>query len=455
MLAIPLILSTGAWSVQLFVDRIFISWYSAEAIAAAVPAGILNFTFISLFIGTASYSGTFTAQYHGAGRPERIGPVLWQSIFLSLIGGSLLLLFIPGARPFFAMVNHDPAVQVQEVLYLKALCLGGIPTIALSALSGFYSGRGKAWPVMAINIFQTAVNLLLDYLLIFGNLGFPELGIYGAGLASACAAALSFLILTIMICGPSANERIFKVRSGWRFDIELFSRLLRYGLPNGVQFFLDICGFAVFILMVGRIDAVSLGATNIAFSINTLAFMPMIGAGIAISVLVGQYLGGNRPDLAEKATYSGFHLTTLYMGLISLAYVVVPQLFIYPFAARGEGLMLDQIMELSVVLLRFVAVYSLFDGMNIVFSAAIKGAGDTRYVMILMVVMSIFILIVPTFAAVILLGLGLMTCWFFATLYACMLGIVFYVRFRGGKWKIMRVIESPGDAVAVEPQAAV
>ncbi|MFH1138551.1 MAG: MATE family efflux transporter [Pseudomonadota bacterium] len=453
-LAFPLILSTGVWSVQLFVDRMFLSWYSAEAIAAATPAGIINFTVLSLFIGTVSYAGTFVAQYHGAGRPERIGPVLWQALYMSVFGGLFLLLFIPGARPLFALIGHDPAVQVHETAYLQALCLGGFPIIASAAMSGFFSGLGRAWPVMVINTIQTIINVALDYALIFGNWGCPELGVYGAGLASVAAACVSFFILVLLIGGTKANDRTFHTWRGWRLDPELFSRLLRYGLPNGVQFFLDICGFAVFVLVIGRIDAVSLAATNIAFSINTLAFMPMIGSGIAISILTGQYLGANRPDLAEKSTYSGFHLTSVYMIVIAGAYVLVPQIFVLPFSIRGQGPLLDEIMALTVVLLRFVALYSIFDGMNIVFSAAIKGAGDTRYVMIFILLASVFVLIIPTFAAVSFFGLGLMACWIFATLYASLLGVVFYFRFRGGKWKKMRVIETPGQPATSGPPSA-
>ncbi len=84
-IAIPLILSTGAWGIQHFVDRMFLTWYSPEAIAAAMPAGILNFTIMSLFLGTAGYVSTFVAQYHGASRCERIGPILWQGMYVAIM----------------------------------------------------------------------------------------------------------------------------------------------------------------------------------------------------------------------------------------------------------------------------------------------------------------------------------------------------------------------------------
>jgi MATE family multidrug resistance protein len=193
VIAVPLILSTSAWSVQHFVDRMFLSWYSPETLAASMPAGILFFTLMSLFIGTASYVSTFVAQYYGAERYQRIGPALWQGIYISLLGGLLLLCLIPFAQPIFGLVGHDPAVQHHEVVYFRILCIGGFPVIASAAISGFFAGRGRPWPVMWVNTLSTAVNLIMDYALIFGAWGFPELGIKGAGIATVLAGCSPFL----------------------------------------------------------------------------------------------------------------------------------------------------------------------------------------------------------------------------------------------------------------------
>ena len=448
--AVPLILSTATWSVQHFVDRMFLTWYAPEAIAAALPAGMLHFSMVSIFMGTAGYVSTFVAQYFGAGRYERIGPALWQGIYMSLIGGLLILCAIPFAEPVFRLVGHSPAVQTYEVVYFKILCLGAGPYIASYALSGFYSGRGRTWPVMWVNAFTTAVNLVLDYALIFGHWGFAELGIKGAGIATVIAGFFSLGTFLALLAVGNTN-RTFHTIKGWRPEGELFVRLLRYGFPSGVQFFLEMTGFTGFILIVGRLGTASLAATNIAFNINALAFMPMIGCGIAISVLVGQYLGADKPDLAQTAAYSGFHMTLSYMIAIGAAYVLVPDIFIAPFAHQSDPGSFSEIYRYSVVLLRFVAVYSIFDAMNIIFCSAIKGAGDTRYVMIVTVILSFFVLIIPVYVAVEILKVGLMISWVLATAYATLLGVVFFMRFLGGKWKTMRVIELEPPVPKVRP----
>jgi MATE family multidrug resistance protein len=374
VVAIPLILSTATWSIQHFVDRMFLTWYSPEAIAAAMPAGMLNFSMVSIFMGTAGYGTTFVAQYYGAGQFHRIGPALWQGVYVSLLGGLVIACAIPFAEPVFRLVGHSPLVQQNEVEYFKILCLGGGAYAASYALSGFFSGRGKTWPVLWVNVATTVVNLVLDYALIFGHWGFAELGIRGAGIATVVAGVFSLLMFFVLLSSGS-NNNTFHTIKGWRLEKDLFVRLLRYGFPSGVQFFLEMAGFTAFVLLVGRLGIASLAATNIAFNINTLAFMPMIGCGIAVSVLVGQYLGGDKPDHAQSVVYSGFHLTLVYMVSIAAAYVLVPDVFVAPFALRADPGGFSEIYGYSIILLRFVAVYSVFDTMNIIFCSAIKGVG--------------------------------------------------------------------------------
>ena len=450
VIAIPLILSTATWSIQHFVDRMFLTWYSPEAIAAAMPAGMLNFSMTSIFMGTAGYLSTFVAQYYGAKRYHRIGPALWQGVYVSLLGGLVIVCAIPFAEPVFRLVGHSPLVQQDEVAYFQILCLGGGAYSASYALSGFFSGRGKTWPVLWVNAATTVVNLVLDYALIFGHWGFPELGIRGAGIATVVAGVFSLLMFFVLLCSGSNNDTFHTIK-GWRLERDLFVRLLRYGFPSGVQFFLEMAGFTAFVLLVGRLGIASLAATNIAFNINTLAFMPMIGCGIAISVLVGQYLGGDKPDRAQLAVYSGFHLTLVYMISIAAAYVLVPDVFVAPFALRADPAEFSEIYGYSIILLRFVAVYSVFDTMNIIFCSAIKGAGDTRYVMLITVMLSVFLLIVPVYLAVVIFEFGLMVAWVFATAYIILLGFIFYFRFLGGKWKTMRVIERRGEVPMLKP----
>jgi MATE family multidrug resistance protein len=440
-IAFPLILSTGAWSIQHFIDRMFLTWYSEEAIAASMPAGMVNWTLISLLIGTAVYTNTFVAQYFGAKQFDRIGPAVWQGIYLALFSAPVILIFYPLSDALFDLVGHDPKVRDLESVYFKILLLGSPFVVAANAMSGFFSGRGKTWVVMWVNTIGMMVNLILDYFLIFGNAGFPEMGMRGAAWATVFAATVTAALFFIWMIRPKMKAQ-FATLSGWRFNVELFRRLLRYGLPNGLQFLLELLAFTIFIMLVGKIGVKELAASNIAFNINMLAFLPMYGMSLAVSTLVGQRLGENRPPLAEKSTWSAFHMAFAYFGILALGYFFLPGIFMWPFASKSNAADFKLTADLTVVLLKFVAVYSLFDAANMVFSGALKGAGDTGYVAKASIGFSWICMLVPSFVGLYFFNAGLNWLWFFVTLYVAALGVVFYLRFKKGIWQSMRVIES-------------
>ncbi len=412
-IAFPLIISMGALSVQHFVDRMFLTWYSPEAIAAVTPAGIINFALISIFMGTVTYVSTFVAQYSGAERETHIGPSMWQGIYLSFIGGAALLAIAPFSTVLFNMIGHESTVRELEITYFRTLCYGAAPSILSSALSAFYSGRGKTWPVMWINITGTSVNVFLDYSLIFGHFGFPELGIGGAAIATVFSFIVICTIYAVLISRP-ANQRKYHTLSGWRFDGLLFRRLAYYGFPNGMQLFLNISGFSLFVILIGRKGMEALAATNITFNINTIAFMPMLGLGMAVSILVGQKIGAGIPSKAEACAYSGFHMAFVYTIVAGLLYWLIPEVFLAPYAFGVDTEAFDKIFNKSVVLLRFVALFSLFDAIAIVFSSAIKGAGDTRFVMTAIVILSWILLVIPTYIALVVFGGDMYMGWVFS-----------------------------------------
>ena len=444
LVAFPLILSTGSWSIQQFVDRMFLSWYSTDALAAALPAGILSFTLISIFLGTAGYVNTFVAQYQGANREDRIGSVMWQGLYVSLIGGFVVFLTFFARQNIFDIIGHEAAVREFEIEYWKYLSVGGFFPIGIAAVSSFFSGRGKTYPLMWISFAATLVNIVLNYLLIFGKFGFPEMGIAGAGLSTIVSQGFNFLILLSMAFDSNNNSR-FGTVSGWRFDLLLFKRLIKFGLPNGIQIFLDVAAFSIFLLIIGRLGPTELAASNIAINISLLAFMPMTGIGIAISMLVGRALGSNKPDLADRATISTLQIAFVYMGSFSMLYLIFPDMFIYPFAANSEASRFEEIRVLAVMTMKFVAAWALLDCLGITISSALKGAGDTFFIMVSNTVISFIVLIVPTYLALEIFGLGLAAAWSASVTYVIILTITFVLRYKTGKWRSMRVIEETSN----------
>ena len=416
------------------------SWYSTDALAAAMPTSLLSFTLISFFLGTSSYVGTFIAQYTGAGRNERVGPAMWQGIYFAFPGGLLVASTFFLANPLFQFIGHDPEIAKLETIYWKYLSLGGFLPILTGPIAAFFYGRGKTYPLMWASFAATVFNILLNYLLIFGNFKFPEMGIAGAGLSTVLSQLLNLLILLTLLCFGQ-NKANFHTLSGWRFEKALFLRLMNFGLPSGLQFFLDIAAFSLFLLIIGRLGATELAAANVALNVSVLAFMPMIGMGIAVTILVGQSLGADKPNLAGKATSSGLQIASIYMGTIALLYFLLPSMFIHPFTIKANIGEFDSIRPHAELALKFIAIWSLFDSVGIIMSSALKGAGDTKFIVYAITVISILVLIIPTYIGTEILGWGLKSAWSSGVAYIISLSTVFALRYRHGKWRSMRVIE--------------
>lgn len=438
-LAWPLVLGNSIWMAQIILDRVLLSRSSVASLAAGFASAMLFWGFLTLFQFTANYATTFVAQYTGAGRPERVGPVVWQAVWFSLAAGLLFQLLHPLAGPLVGLGGHAPELQGMEIAYFRCLCVSALPTLVSAALSSFFAGRGDSRTVLLINVAGLAVNGVAAGALIFGWYGLPALGIVGAGLATVIGTSTSAVLAFVLLLRPR-HRRTCGTLSGWRFDAGLFRRLLRYGLPNGVFAALDVLGWTVFLQLIGRLGEGDLAVTSIAFTLNLLVYFPMMGIGQAVEVLVGQRLGEDRPDLAERTTWHGLRLALAITLAGVLAFVALPETLAALFHGGEEEPLWEQIRTRVPILLRFVAVYSFFDTMNVVFSNALRGAGDTLFVTCAALGLSWPILVLPTWAAL-HYGWGLYAAWTFASVYIMALATMFWFRFRQGKWRSMRVIE--------------
>ncbi len=437
-LALPLVLSTASWTLMHFVDRVFLTWYSTDAIAAAMPAGMLHFTLICLPLGITSYVNTFVAQYAGSGHPERVGKVVWQGVWIGLASLPCFLVLVPLAPSIFTPAGHPAHVTQLEIAYFQSLAYGGAAAVIAGALASFFTGLGFVRVVMLVDMAAAVVNMGMDYALIFGNWGVPELGVVGAGWATSCAQWFKVAAL-IAVMATREFRRPYRLRESVGFDRKLLGRLLRFGGPSGLQMFTELMAFTAFIFLVGQLGPLDLAATTIAFSVNSIAFVPMLGLGIAVATIVGQQIGAGRPDLATRATWTSIWLGGLYTGGMSVLYFVLPDLFLQAHAAAAPRDFAD-LQLICRGLLRFVAAYCVLDMMQIVFSSAIKGAGDTRFVL----VFTLAIAPLP-----VLLGwMGvhywdwrLSTFWVLITTWISLMGIVYFLRFQFGPWRRMTVLE--------------
>ena len=438
--AYPLILSTASHTIMQFINRVFLAHYSPDALAACVPAGMLSFTFLCFFMGTATYTNAFVSQYYGRGKTASVSVAVWQGVWLALASGFLLLLLNPLGLYIIDHSGHAASVRAFERSYFIILnSFAGFP-ILNTALAAFFIGRGKTKVTMMVTVAGNALCVLLCWLLIFGTGPFPEMGIKGAGIAAAAGQILMTGIYLALIFS-AYNRRRYRTFRLVGVHGPMFARLVKYGAPNGVGFFLDVASFGAFIFIIGGIDKVSLAASNIIASINMLAFMPVIGLGLAALTLVGKYIGMKKPDVSMRVTYNAAKLVGVYALALGFSFAAAPGLYVNIFGS-GNSAEYAEILARSLPLMKVLAVFIFFDAVAIIFSDALRGAGDTRFQMIGASAAAWLLFVPGVWFIVHRAGGDLIHAWIWGGFYVFLLAVFFTLRFRCGLWRKIDILKN-------------
>jgi MATE family multidrug resistance protein len=303
---------------------------------------------------------------------------------------------------------------------------------------------------MAISIFSNASNILFNYLFIFGIGPFPELGIVGAGIGTVLSQYLQGTLLLLIFLGPSIHAK-FQSRDAWHFDPVRIRELLRIGLPGGVNFFLEVANWGLFLsFIIGKFGDASLAATNIAISFMHLSFMPTVAISEATAPIVGRWIGKNDVPRAKARTWTALRIASVYMLCMGTT-----------FAFFGEGLIRlfftkdPEIILLGHRFLMLAAVFQGFDAFTIVCNGALRGAGDTRWMMFVNLLITYpFFLPLAWLMAVTLNG-GATGAWIAATIYIILMSFVLFWRFWSERWRHIRIFAEDtsrkGDSTATIP----
>jgi len=431
--AFPLILVASSNSIKLFCDRTMLSHYSPVQMEASFTSGITYFTLLVFFIAVVSYCNVFVSQYFGAENNNKIGTSVWQGILASLLGWVLLGSGYWWGDALFKLIGRDTFIQDAQISYVKILfATCGFPLI-MAALTAFWGGRGRTWMVLLIEVVTVVLNIILNYLLIFGKYGLPELGIVGAAYGTAISTAVGTAFAFILFLGKS-NRELFGTWPDKFLDLDMFRRLFKFGIPNGMRAMLDVGAFNIFIIILSYYGAQVGQATTVTFSINALAFIPLFGLGSAISILVGQAIGAQNTCLARNVVHSGRLILALYLSFTVFILTVFEALPLSLFVIADADSY-----ELTSRFMKFVAIALVFNGFSILYSSAISGAGDTKFPMHLTLALSWGAFALPLIV-IYSCGLGVGWAWFVFVAHIIPKGVILYARYRGGKWQDMKVI---------------
>ncbi|MBM4255836.1 MAG: MATE family efflux transporter [Deltaproteobacteria bacterium] len=427
-LALPMIASMASATIASFIDTWIIALLGTNEMAAGMPAGVIAYTTTALPLGIAQCVSTFTAQSLGRRNSQEGSAYTWQGLYLSLIVGVGCFVLWPVAPLFFAQFGHDPEIVALEVAYFQVRLWGIGLGVAIGALNGFFYGLHRpAVPLVAM-IVDNIANVVLCYVLVFGKFGFPALGFIGAAWAFVLSFVFQFAILLGAFLSTGCHTE-FSTRSTWRLSWPRFRQLVRIGWPAGAQQALDVLSWGVLIiLMVGRFGREQLAASNIAIQYTTIAFLPGIGLGQALTALVGKYIGEQKPDVAIQRVYEGLFLAMTYMTFVGLLYFLFPSALLSVFTSDQE------VIRAGSAIFLCVAFFQFFDAMNVAFAGALRGAGDTHGVAWITVVLLATVFAPLSLSAVAYTNLESLGPWLAGTIYTVLLGLALWRRFARGKW---------------------
>ncbi len=447
-IALPMVISSTCYTLMTFTDRMFLSRLGPEVMSAAMAGGLTSFVMMTFFAGLIGYVTALVAQYFGAGQKDKCSLALTQAVIIAFLAYPLILLARPLAHRFFAVMGIAQAQLVYQKIYFDILLWAAFVPLLRQALSCFFSGIGRTKIVMVASLSAMVVNIGVNYVLIFGKLGFPALGIRGAAIGTIMGGASGVLVLFGSYLNKE-NRLSYGIARSLRFDREVMFKLLRFGYPAGLELFLNIFAFDTLVMVFHSVSAVAATAATVMFNWDMASFVPLLGVEIAVTSLVGRYMGAGEPDTAHKAVMSGLKIGLVYSSLIFILFIGFPGALAGIFRPQEAGTVFIQAKPIAMAMIRMASVYVLVEALFVVFIGALRGAGDTLWAMIISVTMH-WVLVPVLYVMLKIMGLPLETGW------AVLVGIFLlfsggaYWRYAGGKWRTISMVAPTVPVLAVD-----
>ncbi len=430
-IAYPMVVSQGAFAVMIFTDRYFMSLISPTHMAASLGGGVASFFCMSLFIGILSYANALVAQYYGAKELEKCTRVVTQGLILCVgfIPSLLIIGYFTGS--LFSIMGHAPELEILEKKYFYILIFGSGIGLIKTCFASYFAGIAKTQAVMIADTLGVVLNIPLTYAMIFGVWQFPELGIEGAAYATIVSSLFSLCIFLAFYFQRLHRQR-YLVDQSLVLDKGILGRYLRLGVPSGVEMFLNVAAFNLFLLMYQSYGVIEAASAAIVFNWDIVSFVPMIGLNVAIISMVGRFIGENNLDRMRQVVLSGFLVGLGYSSILAILFVALREPLVAIFVADGPNT--DGIMELSIFMMVGLATYVMADATLLVVGGVLRGAGDTRWLMWVSVLLHWFMLIVQYFVIKVF-ELGPKTAWVVFVVMILITAACYVLRLRGEKWR--------------------
>lgn len=438
LLAWPIVVSRSSQVVIGIADAYMVA-HLGEAALAATTAGAMNtFTLFIFPLGVVFIVSSFSSQLLGRGDLAGARRYGFHGLGVAAVTQLLGIAGIPLVDP--ALLRLAFAPDVRELLsgYLAIRLWSGGAAIGMEALANYYGGLGNTRLPMRASVAAMVLNVAGNWILIDGNLGAPALGVRGAALASALSTGVAFLglLAVFLLERRPAGGR-------WpRLRVSEFLRMLRFGIPAGLNWFFEFAAFMFFVnVVVAGLGTTALASLMAVIQLNSMAFMPAFALASATAILVGQAIGAGARDEVPHLVRLGFAAAGTWQGLVGLLYLLAPRLLFAPFA--GEQSSAAALLDAGARMLAFSAAWQLFDAAAAVLAESLRAAGDTAFVLWARLGAGWLVFVPGAWITVRLFGGGDIAAVAWLVVYLGLLALVLFLRMRSGAWRRLELVEPP------------
>ncbi|MGI9233747.1 MAG: MATE family efflux transporter [Woeseiaceae bacterium] len=436
-LALPMVVSQGTFAVMIFTDRYFMSQIDPAHMAAALGGGVASFFSFSFFVGLFSYANALSAQYLGAGQKEKCPKVVTQGMIMTVMSAPFLTLITFLVAGIFEGMGHEPAQVELERTYYLILMSGVLFTLAKTCISSYFAGIGRTHVVMISDIFGLIVNVPLCYAMVFGKFGFPAMGIVGAGVSTVVSTVLAFALFAAFYFRKEHRDK-FSVQRSFSLDAKILRRFWRLGFPSGLELFLNVAAFNLFLLMFQSYGVAEGAAAAIVFNWDILSFIPMIGLNVGVMSLIGRFVGARDMTRVNEVTTAAFAVALSYSAVLAAVYITFRYPFVDVFAPPSGDF--SAIRALSAFMMVGLSSYMMADAIIIVCGGILRGAGDTRWLMVASVSLHWAMLVVQFFI-IRVFEFSPKVSWIAFVVLVLAIALVYALRLRGGRWRDPDVLD--------------
>ena len=415
------------------VDTYFIGKIGTEAIAGVGVTNLIMNIYIAFFLALGVGTTAIVSRNIGGDNIENANDAVKQSIIMALgIGIVFGIINFVFSKKILLVLGAEERVLKYALPYFLSVAVPSIFLCLMLVLSSSLRGAGDTKTPMKITFVTNLINIILDYILIFGIFGFNGLGILGAGIATTISRIVGVILLLKQINNNKTKIHI-KIIDKWHIDKAILKSITKIGFPAALEKLIMRFGQLVYGGMIIKIGTEAYAAHNIAGTIETFSYLPGMGFGIAAATLVGQNLGAKKTNEAQSIGMTSYFLATGFMVVVSaICYIFAP----YLAGLFSEDLV---VIDLVVKVLRIIALFQPFLSATLVITSALQGAGDTKFPMYSTFIGIWGIRVLGVYILGMKLKWGLVGVWIAYALDVTVRGIILMIRFMKGKWKEIEI----------------